>query len=335
VRPRAFALGVAAIALATTATAETLMNPWDAAKDPAAAERSMLHLHVREMLASLPAAAREPVLRRARSLLEQAHAADSPDVRLRFDLGEVYASPEIDDSQRAIDVLRPALDLAPDHPGAISAFIRLANAYAKLDRSEDERRVYERFLPKVTDEVARSTALLNLAEAHMHMGELEEAVAGYKATIDLAAQLPNQVEMLYHTGALAVWGLAVALDRSGDVRGGAKEAELAVTLDRDMGIIRLNPDVFFVPARERDWYVALGFMEYAKQADEAGVAATWWARAEGCWRDYVAEARATAHGEDRWLEIARARLEATHAQRMSVQKRVKGSVVVPAGECVR
>ncbi|MGO8994142.1 MAG: hypothetical protein ACLQVI_12500 [Polyangiaceae bacterium] len=326
------AVALAAALGAPVARADTPMNVWEAVKDPAAAARFALHVHVSEILANAHAFPPDPTLRRARTLLEEADAGKSPDVRLRFDLGEVYAG--LEDNTRAIEVLQPALDLAQDHPAAVSAFIALANAYAKLDRSDEELRVYERFLPKVTDERSRSTAMLNLAEAQMHLGNLEDSIAGYRATIDLSAQLPNMIELAYHTGALAVWGLAVALDRANDVPSGAKEAALALVLDKDMGIIRLDPNVFFVPERERNWYVALGFTEYAKQAADPRGAATLWARAEGCWREYIADVKAHAE-KDRWVDIARGRLERAHAQRVAAERRVKGAIAYPQSECIR
>jgi tetratricopeptide (TPR) repeat protein len=329
----ALALALGGALLAGSARADTPTNAWDAIRDPAAAARYALHVRVRQILVNARPGPPDPTLLRARALLEQAHAEKSPDIRLRFDLGEIYAA--LDDNARAIAVLRPALDAEPDHPAAVAPFIDLANAYAKDDdQSEQERRVYERFLPKVTDDRARSTAMLNLSEAYMHLGELEDSIAGYRATIDLAAQLPNIIELNYHTGALAVWGLAVALDRANDVPSGAKEAKLALVLDRDMGIIRLNPSVFFSPQRERNWYVALGFTEYAKDAEDARSAATWWQRVEGCWREYVDDA--TAHGGgDRWIDLARARLERAHAQRLAAERHVKGRVVYPQYECLR
>jgi tetratricopeptide (TPR) repeat protein len=334
---RAMRGSAAATALAVAlgaglARADTPTNGWDAVRDQAAAERYSLHVRVRQMLVNTHPGPPDPALHRARTLLEQAHAEQSPDVRLRFDLGEVYEA--LEDHARARAVLQPAVDAAPDHPAAVEAFITLANTYARLDQSDEERRIYERFLPKVTDERSRSTAMLNLAEADMHLGDLERSIAGYHATIDLAAQLPNMIELAYHTGALAVWGLAVALDRANDVPSGAKEAKLALVLDRDMGIIRLNPSVFFSPERERNWYVALGFTEYAKDAEDARGAAMWWQRAEGCWREYVADA--TAHGgKDRWIDLARARLERAHAQRVAAERRVKGRIEYPQYECVR
>jgi tetratricopeptide (TPR) repeat protein len=350
---------LAADPAADLARADTPTNGWDAVRDPAAAERYALHVRVRQMLVNTHPGPPDPTLHRARTLLEQAGAASSPDVRLRFDLGEVYAA--LDDNVRAKAILQPAVDAAPDHPAAVEAFITLANAYAKLDQSDEERRVYERFLPKVTDERSRSTAMLNLAEAHMHLGDLEASIAGYRATIDLAAQLPNLIELAYHTGALAVWGLAVALDRANDIPSGAKEAKLALVLDHDMAIIRLNPSVFFSPARERNWYVALGFTEYAKDAEDARAAATWWQRAEGCWREYVDDAVASGEADhelcaefqlalggfsrvlgqefcprgDLWIDIARARLERARAQRVAAERRAKGRIVYPPYECVR
>ncbi len=107
-----------------------------------------------------------------------------------------------------------------------------------------------------------------------------------------------------------------------------------MTLDKDMNVIRLNPDVFFVPQRERNWYVALGFTEYATGSDEARSAAVWWARAEGCWREYVADAAAHG-GTDRWLEVARARFDRAHAQRVAAMRRAKMASLPPLPECVR
>src|ERR1700679_1718611 len=66
------------------ARADTPTNGWDAVRDPAAAERFALHLRVREMMANTRAWPPNPTLLRARTLLEQAHADESPDVRLRF-----------------------------------------------------------------------------------------------------------------------------------------------------------------------------------------------------------------------------------------------------------
>ena len=123
---RGVACAVAALAApAGAARAATPPNGWDAARDPAAAERYALHVRVREILANARIVPRDSGRLRARVLLQQAGAEQSPDVRLRFDLGEIYA--DLDDNLRAIEVLQPALDLEPDHPAATAAFIALAN----------------------------------------------------------------------------------------------------------------------------------------------------------------------------------------------------------------
>jgi tetratricopeptide (TPR) repeat protein len=312
--------------------ADTPIDPWDAARDPAAADRYALHLRVRQWMVAARPGPREALLVRAEVLLEQAGAADSPDARLRFDLGDLEYKRE--KYERAIEVLTAALDMTLDDPTSTFALTDLAAAYAKLDRSAEEKRVYQRLLPRLTDDRERSTVLLNLAEAEMHLGDLDEAVAGYRAAIEVADQLPNVFQIQDPTGTLAVWGLAVALDRSGDVLGGGKEAKLALELDRDMVMIRTNRDnVFFAPERERDWYVALGRIEQAKQAGDPRSAALFWHQAEGCWRDYLDDVKLHAEA-DRWVDLARARLERAHAQRVAAERRVKGAIAYAPNSCI-
>jgi tetratricopeptide (TPR) repeat protein len=339
--PAFFLAEVASVAsvasVARVARAEETLNPWDAARDPAAAARFALHRRVREILSTPLMTAvlvpRDYALQRARVLLEQAHAEKSPDVLLRLDLGRVYA--DLDESVRAAETLQSAFDDDPDNPAVIAEFPTLANAYAKLDDSKDELRIYERFLPRVVGELTHTTGLLNMAEAEMHLGDLESAIDGYKATIDEAATLPNVYELEFHTGALARWGLAVAEDRSGDIDGAARTTRTIVEeLDRDMQTIRFDRGVFFAPERERNWYVALGFAAYAQKAEDPRTAAGLYYRAEECWNEYVIDAK--AHGsQDRWLDLALARYVRAHAQRVAAERRVKGRVVYPQTDCSR
>jgi tetratricopeptide (TPR) repeat protein len=229
-------------------------------------------------------------------------------------------------------VLERALARAPDHPAAEPAFDALSRAYAKLDRNADELRVYDRSIPRLTNLASRVVYTLNRAEAYMHLGRLDDAIGEYTSTINEAAALPNVVEQTQHTALLGWWGLAVALDRAGDVAGGAAKAKFAVELDHDMAVIRGGENVFFSPERERDWYIALGFIEYAKQAPEAQEVASFYYRAEECWRDYIDDVR--DHGEhDLWLRIAKSRLEWTHAQRLAAERRVPKRMVFPQYRC--
>jgi hypothetical protein len=155
-------------------------------------------------------------------------------------------------------------------------------------------------------------------------------VAGYRETITLAVSLPMREGFMDE--ALATWGLAVALDRSGDPMGGAAAARQATQIDQR---IRLygppgTPDhgwrfigdterVFFVPAYERYWYLALGYTEDAKQAPDARRASRDWATTEYLWGKYVSQAAS----DDRWLPLAKAHLDRAHAERVSAEARAK------------
>ena len=296
---------VAAVLLAGAAPlahADTPPSRWDIAKDPAVRHRYGLHVRVRELLLldrQIGRSMRNAALERARAILEDEHAATSPDIRLRFDLGEVYF--ELGHHEQAIAVLGPALLEAPNHAAAVEARISLAYAYAKLGRSKEERESYRAYLAKVTDDRLRALAILNMAEAEMHLGDLDESIASYKEALQIATHLPNSSSSS-ETAVLALWGLAVALDRSGDAAAALEQARFATQMDPGEQIIGHGLNVFFVPEYERQWYLALAETAHAresKKADEVFAASS---RALDHWTKYVEAAGA----EDRWIALARA-----------------------------
>lgn len=325
-RPALFVAAALFVGVAPAARAETPPSRWDVARDPGVRARWELHVKVRQMLLLRgqldTESLRDATIERARALLEDAHAASSPDVRLRFDLGEVYYL--LDRFERAIAVLVPALDLAQDDPAASDALSYLAYAYAKLDRSNEERAVYERFLARVKDDRSRATAMLNLAESDMRVGNLREAIAGYRDTVALVEQLPSSGSQA-HTLVLAVWGLAVALDRDGQTRDGVAQARRAVMMDPDDRAILHDPSVFFVPAYERNWYLALGATARAEDAKLPAEAAKLWKQAEERWTKYIDPAPA----DDRWLAMARVRRDRARAQRAAAEARVAPATKAP------
>lgn len=309
----ALAVGFGALgATAPIARADTPPSVWDVAKDPAARARWQLHVNVTELfvlsrkLRDETEGLHAAVLGRARGLLEEAHAADSPDVRLRFDLGMIDY--ELDRYDLAVRVLEPAVAMAPDAPGAVAALENLAFSYAKLDRPKDERRAYERYLAVQTDVGARATTMLNLAECMMRDGDLDDAVAEYQeayeyathATVDLGITLP-----------LVVWGQAVALDRAGERHEALAKATFATQLDPGEAIIGHHPSVFFVPAYEREWYLALGATVHANETKGGREALARWTEVEGHWQKYIA----AAGPDERWLALAKARLAKATAKR--------------------
>ena len=315
------AIGIAlAVMTSSAARADTPPSPWDAAKDPHVRERYELHARVCELMIVADRTERGFVAlktlayERARALLEEGNAASSPDVRLRFDLGEVYY--ELEHLERAIAVLQPAVDAYPDHPAAIAALESLAFAYAKLDRTKEEREVYKRFLARVNDDGSRAQAMLNLAEADMHLGVLQDAVDGYRDAIRTSGNMPNSRNAAVNE-TLAVWGLAVALDRAGDPQASLEQTRLATQLDLGEQLIAHDPVVFFVPEYERDWYLGLAEAVHAREATSARAAAAAWARAEQHWDHYVTSADAA----DRFVALARQHLARTHAQRVAADAR--------------
>jgi tetratricopeptide (TPR) repeat protein len=327
-------VGLMTIGASVPARADTPPSRWDRARDPAVGEAWDLHARVREFMAPIRSEVlglRELRLQQARTELESARAATSADVRLRFDLGQVYE--ELRHNQQAIDVLQPALAMAPDHPAAADAWIDLAFAYARLDRSREERDAYDAYLARTPDGGGRATALLNRAEAEMRLGDLEDAVLGYRDAID-ACDAASTLEDMFETGVLARWGLAVVLDRSGDATGAAREAVSAAQLDPKEEIIDSQKMcgtslcVFFVPDYERDWYLGLGRAEHAKQEPDPRKAALLWKRTEEKWADYVSR----ADPKDRWLPLAKAHLAATQKRRAAAERRAQRGRPATGGE---
>jgi tetratricopeptide (TPR) repeat protein len=320
------------------ARAETPPSIWDVARDPAERDRWDLHVRV-ERLMHPPVGEGglrfddELRIEAACAMLEEADAAHSPDVRLRFDLGVVYSElasrqRRNDLQQKVIDVLAPALESvqrepAPDDGAVTGALEALVYAYAKLDRPHEELQTWQRYIPRLVDDRVRATAMMNMGEAQMRLGRVDDALATFREVLRLCGELPN-TPSVGSTYVLALWDVAVALDRSGDPRGALETAAKASHVDlggrTGAYLIAKDPDVFFVPDWERLWYLALGAAAEAREAQDVRDAAVLWAAAERALGEYV-ERAAAAGGHDPWLPIARVRLERAHAERLGADKR--------------
>jgi tetratricopeptide (TPR) repeat protein len=337
---------VASSLLPALARADTPPGVWDLAKDAAERDRWALHVRVQRLIqptaeteldgGEMTRAARTLRLESARAMLEQGDAAHSPDVRLQFDLGIVdYELGEkearADLFQEAIDVLAPAIEKHPDHPATTEAMERLVYCYVKLNRPEDELAGWHRYIPRLVDDRARSVALMNMGEAEMRLGHIDDAVETFREVLRILTLLPNSMS----TYVLTAWDLAVALDRSGDSRGATDEASrilgmsvfgggspLGIRASRALRgtLILRSPGVFFVPAWELEWYLALAAAADARDAPDAHAAAESWSEAEGHFRRYV-EQSSTSSEHDPWLPIARVRLAHAHSQRVEAEAR--------------
>jgi tetratricopeptide (TPR) repeat protein len=93
-------------------------------------------------------------------------------------------------------------------------------------------------------------ARANLAETQMLSGDLDAAIAGYSHALERAQQGSGH--------ALAVWGLAVALERSGDHARAVERLQRAFGAGGEGLLVLRGDGVFFVPAYEIHAYEALG-----------------------------------------------------------------------------
>ncbi len=300
------ALALACGPLAAPAARAEPPDAWAVAREPRLLESQRAVDDAYEMAldaAAVPGASRSSEGRQlflgVRALLEAAGAARHPDPALRFFYGEVLGA--LSDDAGVVAVLEPAVAAFPDHPEAIGAYYQLAIAYARLQRREDEARAYERNLARQTLPHLRASAFYNYGDALMSLGDLTRAIANYRNAIELE---PGQSR----TGVLARWGLAVALDRSGDVAQALATAKEAVQLDNTAHSVLRDEGTFFVPEYEIFWYEALRHWAMAElAAGDAGERRRHLELASVRWQTYVASAPST----DAWAALAQARFRHT------------------------
>lgn len=342
-RPAALGVIAASVAMLTmggVARGDTPPGLWDLARQPELRRTQEIHAGVSRLLVQDPGPREESRrglqtrLERARAVLTDAGAAKSSDLRLRFDLGRILhelgnLKGDLALYAEAADVLKGALALAPDHPMAASAWGDLSLCLAHLHRPVEERDAGRAYVQRSRDEVERAHGLLNLAEAEMRVGNLDDAVADYEESMRLASRTGAPKGWL-----LAAWGLAVALDRAGNPHDALTRAASALAQDPKMNVLKKDPSVFYEPAWEVHWYLGLGELAAARAARSAALAATHYRAAEGHWSTYVAGAARRVDGaEDRWLPLAKAHLEQARAARGAAERRAGGPAApLPSSE---
>jgi tetratricopeptide (TPR) repeat protein len=340
---------VAALAGGASAHADTPPGIWDYAVTPSLRASWDLHVRVERLLQNDegddPIAA-ELRLEAARVLLDEAgiDGSEGQDVRLRLDLGTVYerlarTQKRSDLHAHAAEILARAVDEAPEGEAVTAALSELVFAYVRLGQPREEVAAWRRYLARIIDDRARIVPLIDMGEAEMRLGRADDALATFREAIRLCEQLSGAIPVS-STYALALWDVAVALDRSGDPGGALRTSAQALAWNwretrisgRGAGahvvtrtvtgwdILRDDEDVFFVPDWERDWYLALGYAAQAQAASDPRAAAAAWRDAERHWGVYV-NGSAAAPEHDPWLGIARARLKWARAARESAERR--------------
>jgi hypothetical protein len=282
----------------SAAFAESGPTCWERARDEHARSDAQLHRDVgvqieratraRGSRADEVARARaEAALRRAAVLLEARLAGAAASSVLAFDLAAVYH--ELHEHVQCAALLERELAKQPDAPWSGNGWYMLSISYAMQNLSGAERRTHERAMPHIVDAQTRQGMLSNWAEAELRDGALVDAIARFRLSIDIALRL--QPGGAGDTSAvLARYGLAVALDRSGDESGAQREAALAVAADADLATLFNDANVFFVPEYERFWYL--------------GVALQAKARASGTAEDRAMYTRNAISALTRWIDDA-------------------------------
>jgi tetratricopeptide (TPR) repeat protein len=249
-------------------------------------------------------------LSRAAILLYEAGAATSSDHALRFRLAAVYSMQR--QYARALPLLESIVRADAPPPLRAAAFAELGIAYAELGRTEDEIVAYGEALRLEPRAHERARLLSNRAEAYMLLGDVTGAVTGYRAAIALL----SADYMLGGTGPTTLWGLGVALDRSGDLDSGLDSIRVARIYDPEDRMIN-GDGWFYVPPYDRYWYEALGHWQVARKSDVlTSVRLHAYARAVSSWEEYVN----TAAREDKWLPLARVRLKQCEKERSAFLK---------------
>ena len=306
----AAALSGASFLRAAAADAEPSI--WEVARDPEVASEHRLLVEVERMVDSRAVdLLGDPVVPKkgaAIQKLRDAGGSKLADPRLRYLYGELLIDARPSEVEHGRSVLEGMLADDPASPVAAHAWFSVAIASARLEDREAEDAAYTKALDRAWMRSLRTTIFMNRGESRMMAGRLAEAVADYRESIRLARR-PDQAS-------LAWWGLAVALERYGDLPSALDAAGRAWRL---FPIALDLPTVFFVPSYEVHYYRALAAMARARHEKNALDAALLHEEAALYWQRY-ADAAAP---EDRWVD--RARRHAARALERAEALRAKAS----------
>ncbi|MBW2453130.1 MAG: hypothetical protein JRI68_01390 [Deltaproteobacteria bacterium] len=246
---------------------------------------------------------RVPVLKRARQALESALPEHGGDPDLRFRLGEVYYELyDVEEDPKRLEQATEHFNFVADTTTLVTvraaALTDLAVCYARLGKHDPEIDAYDRALAVQPHQDSRAILLANRAEGHMVRGDVIRAVRGYRQSLRETPSI-----RVHLSGVTTLWGLAVALDRSGDLRGALAHVEQARAYDPNDQNLN-GPGWFYVPDYDESWYAALGHWSRARLTEDRDVRAEAYREAVAAWRRYINAAPLTDH----WLPLASMRL---------------------------
>ncbi|MFO7179374.1 MAG: hypothetical protein DIU78_011800 [Pseudomonadota bacterium] len=228
-----------------------------------------------------------------------AHAFTQP--RLRLLLARVLIEADIGREEQAAELARAVLDrLAPGEVW-LEAEARVVLA-AAAKTPEASLREIARALPLAWHPGTRSSLLRRRADAHMARGDVLASVADYRAAIPATGFAAES--------ALARFGLAVALERSGNLPAALEELRLARLIaprvhGAELGVLSL-PGVFAFRPWDTHYAIALAELGAIPGAADTSAAALSCEKAMAGFQEYLA----AAPPSDSWSPAARAHLKA-------------------------
>ncbi len=174
--------------------------------------------------------------------------------------------------EAAIAAFEKARRLGPDGALAEDAAGHLGILYSLLGQFERALGEYDRALRlraasrlAVGPDDQSATEYGNAAESLMALGRLDEAIARYRTSLELA-ESPK-------TRTLALYGLAVALDRDEQIEKSGEALRQALALEQQQILKPLaaleDPEVFFMPRGEKSYYQALGYLATGRESAAA------------------------------------------------------------------
>jgi tetratricopeptide (TPR) repeat protein len=291
-RPFGPAALVCALALFVATGVEASPSIWRRAARPQVAKEAWLlaglerTLDAHELLSGEPAVTRD--MARAAVAMSEISGIRSPeDPRLACVMAQALILADYGRQEDARRLLERALETLPVGPLRLNALRRLGVLLAELAEPRLSRETYTQALELAVFPHHRANLYYNRAEASLELDELELADADYRRAIELASE-PD-------TLALARYGLAVALERSGDLPAAFTELDAALAITLPVPVYPVPdplelPDVFFVPAYERHYLEALRSMARLRHADSRARYLVEAAIALAAWDAYLAAA---------------------------------------------
>lgn len=333
-RHRALALFVLFACAGRTESARGEGSVWQDAANPsraeeAAAAQRAARLHGRYVLALSSAGSHDraaELLLEEREWLHRHEAERSEYAPLLQAVARVERTLHSGDGdlshlESAAAALSRGLATSPALPVArrTSMLFDLAVCHAHLSRRHEELLTYDALLAIEPDDSARSLVLANQADALMSEGRLADAVRAYRHALGLLPSVAHG-----GGGVTTLWGLAVALDRSGDLERALEHVALARTYDPIDAHLR-SPSWFFVPKYEEHWYDALGAWTVARTTEDRLPRAAAYERAIASYRAYLL----AAAPDDRWRHLAEARLARCESEARKEAHSRRSTLVAP------